>query len=336
MNFPWHHKVIYHEAGVPPIHTPISYLSTLPKEVQKKVTVYHIAKKDMLPDTHLTLAKFGIEHTVYPPITPPKHEEAYRILVVLSRLEIFRNFPIAKAKEFLAIVEEERYKRDEKIIEKNSYGDKFFIIVSGNVKVESMEQDAPDGSQSWKRYGSYDYFGEASLISDEPRSADVFAETDVVALTIEKAKFLNFIRGSDLDKQLATLNEVRKTGTWDVLNSSEIFRGATSAQKTQLELFMELRQFSKGDKLIECGKLFQAAYIIKTGQVEVRKDGELEDTLNKGDFCGEIYKLQRQMPSSFDFVASSDLEVYSLERSSMIEYIANNPGVYMRLNKVYD
>ncbi len=75
-DFPWDRKIIYHEAGVPPLHTKISYLASLPEEVQKRITVYHIASKDMPPGTHLTLAKFGIKNTLYPEITPPKHLEA--------------------------------------------------------------------------------------------------------------------------------------------------------------------------------------------------------------------------------------------------------------------
>ena len=41
---------ILHEAGIPPIHTPISALLKLPDEVKKKMYVYHIAEKD-IPDS---------------------------------------------------------------------------------------------------------------------------------------------------------------------------------------------------------------------------------------------------------------------------------------------
>lgn len=29
LNFPWHHDVIFHEAGIPPIHTPMRTLEVL-------------------------------------------------------------------------------------------------------------------------------------------------------------------------------------------------------------------------------------------------------------------------------------------------------------------
>ncbi len=334
LDFPWDHNIIYHEAGPPPLHTRIEYLNLLPKEVQKKIHVYHIAKKNMPEDTDLTVCRFGIENTVYPEVTPPKMGEVYRLLDALANLDIFRDFPISKAKEFIEIVEEEHYKRGEVIIRKNTPGDKFFIITSGNVKVAGIEQEGLGGDTS-KRYGTYEYFGEASLIMEQPRSADVVAETDVTALTIEKTRFLNFIKGSDLMRKLTLLNEVRKTGTWDVISNSRFFRGATSAQKTQLELLMKLKGFPQGERLISQGEKFSTAYIIKSGMVDVVQDGRVIESLVRGDFCGEIYNLQKETPSAFDFVASTDVDLYALNRKDLVKYVANNPGVYMRLNYVY-
>lgn len=334
MNFSWHHKIIYHEAGVPPLHTRIDYLNSLPKEIQKKIHVYHISKKNMPEATDLTLCKFGIENTVYPEITPPHHEEAYRLLDALSHLDIFSEFPIGRAKDFLAIVEQETYKRGDVIIEKGTPGDKFFIILAGNVRVD-ISGEGLESENVLKRYGTYEYFGEASLINDTVRNADILAETDVNALTIEKSKFLNFIGGTDLQKQFQLLNHIRKTGTWEVLSNSRFFNGTTSAQKTQLELLMELKSFKQGENLITENQKFNEAFILKSGMVEVLKDGESLEFLNRGDFCGEIFQLQKGAPANYTFNAVSEVDAYRLDRSKLVKYIAKNPGVYMRLNYVY-
>ena len=34
LNFPWNHDIILHEAGIPPIHTPMETLVALPEEVK--------------------------------------------------------------------------------------------------------------------------------------------------------------------------------------------------------------------------------------------------------------------------------------------------------------
>jgi len=37
LNFPWNHDIILHEAGIPPIHTPMETLVALPEEVKAKL-----------------------------------------------------------------------------------------------------------------------------------------------------------------------------------------------------------------------------------------------------------------------------------------------------------
>ncbi|MCC5813513.1 MAG: cAMP/cGMP-dependent 3',5'-cyclic-AMP/GMP phosphodiesterase [Leptospira sp.] len=331
--FPWDRRIIYHEAGVPPLHTRIDYLASLPREVQEKITVYHISKKDMPKDSHLKLATFGIENTLYPEITPPFYQEAYNLLDIMSQIDIFQDYTIEKAKEFLIIAKEEKYKRGEQIIQKGTPGDKFYIIASGNVKFEGLGQaeNAPV-----KRYGTYEYFGEASLILNTPRQADVFAETDVVALTIEKDKFLQFIRGSDLKTNLERLNHVRESNSWSTLMASEKFRSLTSHQITQLELIMEPESLPAGKMLIEENEEFNNAYVIRMGSVEVFSNGKLIRELNEGDFVGEIYQLTKNMKSGFSFKSKTPVEVYTINREALIQYLKKNPGVYMRMNTVYE
>jgi len=330
--FPWDRQIIYHEAGIPPLHTRVSYLASLPIEVQKKITLYHIAKKDMPEGTLLTLAKFGIEHTFEPKITPPKHMEAYNLLDILSQIDIFNGYPIEKAKEFLLIANEVKYKRGDLIFSKGTPGDKFFIIASGNVKFEGLsdDQDMPV-----KRYGQYEYFGEASLILNAARAADVYAETDVVALTIEKNKFLQFIRGSNLRQDLTKLNLIRETNSWKTLAESRHFKGLTSHQKTQLELIMNVKNVSKGTVLISEGELFEEVYIIREGLVAVTNENLKYEDLTIGDFVGEIYNFTKKLASTYTFTAKTDLQVYSIFQEDLISYIKKNPGVYMRMNTAY-
>ncbi|MGL4368919.1 MAG: MBL fold metallo-hydrolase, partial [Spirochaetota bacterium] len=107
-SFPWDSKVIFHEAGIPPLHTPVSYLDSLPEDIKKKIVVYHIAKKDFPEDTSLSLARFGIENTLYFKTKPPRFVEASQILGLLRHIDIFGDMPVSKAQQFLDIVEEEK------------------------------------------------------------------------------------------------------------------------------------------------------------------------------------------------------------------------------------
>ena len=92
-SFPWGADLIYHEAGIPPLHTPVAWLNSLEPETQKKTTVYHIAKKDFPSETDLSLATFGIENTRYFETEEPSYESSYRVLDVLKHLDFFESLP---------------------------------------------------------------------------------------------------------------------------------------------------------------------------------------------------------------------------------------------------
>ena len=123
-NPPWDFDIIYHEAGIPPLHTPVSSLASLPEEVQKKITVYHISHKDFPTESKLNLAKFGIENTVYPDIKEQKENHSIKILDALNHVDLFERFKIHKAREFLMIANVETFKRGEYIFEKDTVADK--------------------------------------------------------------------------------------------------------------------------------------------------------------------------------------------------------------------
>ena len=108
---------------------------TCNKNIQNKTVIYHIANKDFPEQTDLRLAQFGIENTIYLKTKAPKFAKTYQILGVLKHLDFFQAFSIDKVQDFIMFVEEEKFKKGDKIIKKGSKGDKFYIIASGNVAV---------------------------------------------------------------------------------------------------------------------------------------------------------------------------------------------------------
>jgi CRP-like cAMP-binding protein len=66
-------------------------------------------------------------------------------------------------------------------------GRSFYVLLDGNAKV------VRPGARS-RRLGTGDYFGEMALIDDSPRSADVVADGDVLALTIDRPGFTKLLR----------------------------------------------------------------------------------------------------------------------------------------------
>jgi CRP-like cAMP-binding protein len=324
-DFPWDSKVIYHESGIPPLHTPVTYLDSLPKKIKKKIVVYHIARKDFPGKTDLTLARFGIENTLYFRTENPRFEKANQILGVLKSLDFFETLPIAKAQEFLDIVEEERYRKGDVIIKKGSPGDKFFIIYSGNVSVDS------GGLEQRKIYGTYDYFGEVALITDQNRVADVVAETDLIVYTISRDKFQNFIVGTEFEKTLKRLARIRNSETWNLLSTSKFFQYCTSSQKTWLESIFAPMDMDDGGVIIKEGSAIDCIYILRSGEVEVARKGKTIAQLKRGDIIGSLQKLRMNEPSDYTFSYRKPISVYAMKSDDIRQFIDNNPGLLMKM-----
>ena len=326
--FPWNSKVIYHEAGIPPLHTPINYLNSLPEEIKKHIVVYHIAKKDVPPEVDLKLAKFGIENTLVFETTPPQFEQASKILSLLKHQDFFHDLPIARAQEFLSIVREERYKKGDLIIKKGTRGDKFYILYSGNISVDS------GGLDKKKIYGTYEYFGEVALVTEQKRAADVVAETDVVVYTIDRDRFLNFIVGTEFEKALRRLALIRNSETWNLLSTSAFFSRCTASQKTWLEsIFIPMERIEPGVILRE-GRPIEYLYIIREGSVRMSKRGREKAILGKGDFIVSLKSIHQGKTARYTYSNDGPVSLYAMKREEVLKFAEKNPGLLMKL--VYD
>ncbi len=325
-NFPWDSKVIYHESGIPPLHTPIKYLNSLPQDIQERTVVYHIAKKDFPEKTGLRLAHFGMEHTLYFKTRPPLFEEASKILSVFNRLDFMNDMPAYKAQELLDIVEIKKFRQGEKLIKKGSAGDEFYIIYAGNISVDS------GGLSRSKIYGPYDYFGEVALITEQKRAADVYAETDVILFTIEKDKFLNFISGTEFEKILWKVAEIRSSETWNLLSMNNFFRYCTSTQITWLESMFVPCEINSPGRLINEGSKIDRVYIIREGEVRVTEKKKYITTLKKGDFVGSLDRLYKKLPAKYTFSITKPVSLYAMEHKDIRVFLDKNPGLVMKFS----
>jgi CRP-like cAMP-binding protein/phosphoribosyl 1,2-cyclic phosphodiesterase len=338
LNFNWNADYIFHEAGIPPLHTPLKFLSNLDENIRKKLIIYHIAKKDFLPDNPVELAKLGIEGTLYIDIPNPQFEKTYELLGVLKHLDFSRDFPLSKAQDFISIIQEENFAAGDKIVEKNTVGDRFFIIYSGNVSIRSNDLNKK------KVYGNYEYFGEISLITGALRTADVYAETNVVAYTIAKDKFFSFIDDTEFEKTLTRLTQNRNAELVNLLSETKFFEYFTSYQKTWLESIFTPMKIAGPHILYTEGSEIPYMAIIKAGEVEVFKEKKLIKILKRGDYFGSFYKLsqfnakltlnkQKEFLSEHEFVIANELELFVIKESDIRDFIAKNPGVALKLQK---
>ncbi len=328
INFPWDADVVYHEAGLPPLHTPIALLNKLPEDIQKKISVYHISDEDFYKGTKekgtsLTLSKFGISNTKVINFERSSFEEAYSVIDIISKIDLFKDFNPQKIKNLLAVVKKESFPKDTHLIKKGEVGNSFYIILSGNLVVKDKN------NQNMKRFGSYQYLGEVSLLTNQVRTVDVFTENSVELLKISKSAFLNLIGGTTIEKKLLKIAKNRDEQSWDALSKNSLFETLTGSQKTELELLLDRNEIKGKKEIISKGKTLDKMYIYYSGEVTIEDKSGNKVKPRKGDFIGIYSEFNNNIPSSISCWAENAL-LFNLERNTFKKYIEENPGVYLR------
>ena len=115
MNNIWNHDLIFHEAGVPPIHTPMKVLASLPEEIKKKMLLVHAAEKDIPKDSGLTMAKAGLQNTITLDVSNAIPMNILNTLDVLCSIELFEKTNIRNVRDFLESAQEKTFQCGEMV-----------------------------------------------------------------------------------------------------------------------------------------------------------------------------------------------------------------------------
>ncbi|HET9905032.1 MAG TPA: cyclic nucleotide-binding domain-containing protein, partial [Anaerolineales bacterium] len=112
-------------------------------------------------------------------------------ILFFKRVPLFENLSPIDLKQAASIAEEEVFSDGEELAHEGEVGDVMFIIVSGEVRVSSL-QDGKDMEIARRRAG--DVVGEMAIIGREPRMASLVAIGDVRVLCIDQKSFEGLLR----------------------------------------------------------------------------------------------------------------------------------------------
>jgi CRP/FNR family cyclic AMP-dependent transcriptional regulator len=106
---------------------------------------------------------------------------------VLKKVPLFSDLSEAELARFADVTREREYPKNSVILFEDDPGDALYIVSSGQVKVVLIGEDGREVILSV--LGDGDFFGEMSLIDDEPRSAHVIAMRDSQLLVLRRDDF---------------------------------------------------------------------------------------------------------------------------------------------------
>ena len=323
IGFPALHSAILHEAGIPPLHTPIAALAELPDEVKKRLYLVHIAAKDVPTDKGLRAAREGLEHTIrVEPSAAPRFGDAIELLDIFSMVDFLRDLPLSRSRSLLQVARRMQLPAGEHIVTQGTKGDSFYIIVKGTVQV--VRDGVP-----LKKYRAGDYFGEMAILLEQPRRADVVAKTDVDLVALDRNDFLAALRGSEMLTRLERLVRVRDEGAWELLAQNSVLANLTSAQKTQLQTYLVPCQGGLNEVLWRAGDVPRRAYLVDDAVVTLRcPEGELKP-FTCGAFVGEVDALRAAGPSPSSARVTQTGKLFAIEQPDLVRFFEDNPGVYL-------
>ncbi len=150
-----------------------------------------------------------ILHTV-----PEDHEARLRedlrqeVIGELRSVDIFMPLSNRQIEVLAETSSKLRYAQGETLVSQGTDGDSLFIIVSGSVRVEVTTQEGITSTVA--RLGRGSYFGEMSLLTGEPRSASVYADTETEVILVEKAGLAPLLESdNDIAVSLSEMLEKR-------------------------------------------------------------------------------------------------------------------------------
>lgn len=327
-HFDWSHDLIFHESGVPPLHTPLERLEALDDDVKARLRVLHVTPHRIKGRAGLVVAEPGRAHTIELPVEPPPELRVIRNLSALGHTRLFQDLPIARAADLLRAAREVHLEAGEQLIRQGDTDDALYVITAGKARVRR------DGREL-KVYGLGDYLGETAVFLRRPRNADVFALTDLDVLAVAGDVVRRICQDTDVPGLVERHDRVRGLDAWSLLEETSAFRGMTSRQKNHLESLFEPFELTAGHRLQSGGAVVERLPLIHSGQA-VLCDGAWDDAeapalVGRGAFIGDAAALLARTPQPDGAVANGRVAGFWLWREDLAAFLVDNPGIRVRI-----
>ncbi len=314
--------LLYHEAGMPPIHTDKETLRTLPKAVLDRTLLVHVADREVPAEFELAKPRLFATHALLAP-TPGSRE---RILLETMRLVPYLyDIPSDTLETLLHGAQILAYAPGDVIVRKGTVAKHepfhFQIITDGQMSVR-------DGRRIIARLVKADTFGEWGISHQRGfRVADVVADraSQTTRLSEEQyhwlvgkhpvvqeriSKVRNLLPRLQRAQQRARLKAETERGMRSVIEYMN------SSQLSSFAIFSKVKSFKQGHSIIAHGDQADGFYILLSGHLGARLEGEVVGELSEGDVFGEMGLLEGGTREADVIVVSADAEVLFMSTRS--------------------
>lgn len=327
--FPWDADLIFHEAGMPPIHTPISVLAELPQQVRDRLYLTHVSDDIVGDETRLKVCPTGLDDTITLLAHTPRRkgrDSAIELLDILLHAEIFNECALQKSLEFLQIASFVSIPAGHEVVKEGEWGDFFFLVSQGEVTVHR------DGALV-RTLRRFDFFGEMAIVLDLPRFATVMTATDCELVTIARSDFLKFIANTELPGLLRRVALNKMNDLWPVMKANRSLAPLSPFQRGQLLSILEPRDYEPGEALYSAGSLPLELYLLAEGKVRLTRPDGVTKEAGRGALLGRFPEPDRLVTHEVSATVTEPTRLFVAPLAQLRGFFRRNPGTFVRLSR---
>lgn len=219
----------------------------------------------------------------------------------------------------------EVFEAEKCIVEQDSIGDGFYIIVEGEVAVRREQSNGE--SRELARLGPGAFFGEMAIVSRAPRAANVISVDRTVVLRADKRKLEELATQTpEIGNVLVAFCHARMIE--NLMRVSPVLSPVPVSKRPDVISLFQTDYADSGEVIIEEAQEAPGLFLIVSGKVDVlRSEGQEQvriASLGAGDIIGEISLLMRR-PSTATVIAVEPTALLFLPATDFFEVTREFP-----------
>lgn len=234
-------------------------------------------------------------------------EEVEMVRKEIGKMEVFRKIHVSPAAErdICRCAMMKRYPPGEVVVREGDFGDTFYIILEGILRVEHSALGHINDM-----YPS-DSFGELAMVEENSiRKATVIVEHAAKLLEIRRAEYDRYIKPWHMEEQKRMrklITELKEFETWD------------EQKIMSLKGVMHIRRFKMGDVIVEEGAYTTVLMFIVVGHCKVTKHVVDDRVKLRAKQLPSPLKVAASLLRSQALSSDADVEIGMLYRGSCID-----------------
>jgi CRP-like cAMP-binding protein len=322
--------LLYHEAGIPPIHTDKRTLRALPAAITDRAFLVHIADPDVPGGFVPGKPRLFSTHVLLPPTTRSRERT---LLETMGLVAYLHDMPPETLETLLHRGQVVTHAPGTVIVSKGPVARSdplhFHIVTDGQVSVR-------DGRRLIATLAKADTFGEWGISHQRGfRVADVVADrpSQTIRLGEEAYRWLVAThpaiqeRLSKIRSLLPRLQLAQQRARLKAeMGVRSVIEDMSANHLSSLAVFGTVQAFKHGHQIVRRGAEADGFYILLSGHLTVGVEGRIIGELSEGDVFGELGLLEGGTREADVAVVSVDAEVLFISSRNFREFLETVPA----------